>query len=372
MKKKIIFFSFATAVTIIIILITRNELLINLSQKEEENKVTQILKEKDNERYLSITYTTTDLSVETGRMMNFYTYNLENKMLENKAQIPFNSQYALGAVSLAKNKIYYSYNDVEEQGGTDHLYEYDLLKRQSFKLETENYAYNDVIPIDDKLLVTTVPIHAIGTAIFNLESRQFTYLYDKEDTGDGYRDFLFTTRPVPLNYDYRHKTFINVCVSEKEFYDEDIRSDRKPIVNNIALVDLDLKVKAEYKFERTLVEEIKAISLLSADRAIMATLSTDPSDMEHPFYTFYEISFSDQTCIEINSPMPKLNYIKNYITLDGGNSFYVLGSTIEGKSGLFYYESATNNIQPILLDEYGVNDIDNHVVNFCVMEGRDK
>lgn len=45
---------------------------------------------------VSITYTSQDFTVESGRMMTFYTYDPVTSVLENRAELPFESQYALG------------------------------------------------------------------------------------------------------------------------------------------------------------------------------------------------------------------------------------------------------------------------------------
>lgn len=115
-------------------------------------------------------------------MMNFYTYDLSSGKLDNKAQIPYDSQYALGVVSLSDHKIYYSGAGKKKDGSvrnsTDHLCEYNLLNEKSSVLEKENCAYNDIVPIgNEKLLVTTVPVHAIGTALFDLNTKTFSHLY---------------------------------------------------------------------------------------------------------------------------------------------------------------------------------------------------
>lgn len=107
----------------------------------------------EDKEYLSITYTTSDLSVDTGRMMNFYTYDLGSKKLENKAQIPFESGYALGTVDLSERKIYYTKSVGRAERNVDHLFEYDMEKQTSTMLENVHCAYNDIYLMGNRKLL---------------------------------------------------------------------------------------------------------------------------------------------------------------------------------------------------------------------------
>lgn len=334
----------------------------------------QTVQKKENPKqneYLSITYTSSDDSVKTGRMMHFYTYDLFSKKLEQKMQIPFDSQYALGVVSLSDNKIYYSAakeNESEDPGrSVDHLYEVDLSNKKSTLLETENCAYNDIIPIDGKLLVTTVPVHAIGTALFDLNTRTFSYLYEPSLTEDGYMDFLYTTRPLKLNYNFNYKTFVNVSVLEKNLYSLGVRTGKKPLKFHISLVDSALHVKNEYIFKlpSLLYDDVGAVAQISTDSAILMLKHTPPDNEEEEEYVFYKINFSKQSCKKIKSPFPDMLYIDSFVTIDNGKSYYISGYANRKTSGLFYYDCSNNDIKPILLDDYEKGD---HVVNFCLVE----
>lgn len=337
------------------------------TQENTTEEITAQESEPEQNGYLSITYTTSDSSVETERMMNFYTYDLATGKLDNRAQIPYSSQYALGVVSLSDNKIYYTHREINEIGNADHLYEYDILDGKSTLLETENRAYNDIVPINGNLLVTTVPAHAIGTAMFDLKEGTFSFLHKQSAKQDGYMDFPYTTRPVALNYNYQYESFINTEVIEDDLYDPDVRRGLKPLDFHISIVDVNFNVKSKYIFTvpSLMDSEVEAVAQTSSDTAIlMIDVPSTKAELETE-YEFYRINFSDQSCEKIDSPFPKMMYIDNFITVDNGKSYYVLGYTTEGISGLFYYDCSNNNVTPILLDDMEVND---HVVNYCFVK----
>lgn len=97
-------------------------------------------------------------------------------------------------------------------------------------------------------MLTTTPVHAIGTAIFDLGMKKFNYLYEMSLNEDGHMDFPYETEPlVRLNYNYKYGNFVNVYSKEEDHYDPQITTGEKPIKYRIALVDKDLNITAEYK-----------------------------------------------------------------------------------------------------------------------------
>lgn len=335
-------------------------------QKEERNVLI------DN-GYLSINYTTSDDSVASGRMMNMYTYDLATGELTNRAKIPYDSGYALGVTDLSKNKVYYSKMVGRDVRQVDRLHEYNLETKKSICLEEENCAYNDIVPIDNKLLVTTVPVHAIGTAMFDLNSGQFTYLYNKILNEDGYEDFPYETQPIALNYNFKYGTFVNVSCKEKALYNLKVRSGKKSLKYHISLVDKDFNVKGDFVIEvKSLLKSDIQAAVQITDHTVMVVERFDVNEKKKGVeseYKYYMIDYEKQTCKEIESPFPNMKYVRSMITVDEGKSYYIKGDNWNGDSGLFYYDCVTNELNPILLDYYDYeNDVDNHVVNFCLVE----
>lgn len=296
-------------------------------------------------------------------MIHFYTYGLESSKLEEKAQIPFRSQYALGVYHAQRDKVYYTYREVNEIGNGEHLYEYDLSSKTAAPLENVGCAYNDIIQVSDsKLLVTTKQAHAMGTALFDLDTRRFTYLYPKKMNREGYKDFLQTTNPSPLNYNYRYGTFINVSASEKASNSNSVRSGEKKLRHRVALVDKDLNILSTCIFKSLMGREISAAAQISPAKAIALVFECG---FDYDKTEFYEFNFTKHNFVQIDSPFPKMSYVKNFITVDDGKSFYVAGTQKKGVSGLFHYNCATDKVTPILLDEQE-GDQESHVVNFCL------
>lgn len=260
---------------------------------------------------------------------------------------------------------------MDSEGKTvDHLFEYDTANGMATMLEEDHCAYNDIIPVHDKLLLTTTPVHAVGTAAFDLKMKKYNYLYEMSLTEDGYMDFPYVTEPsVRLNYNYKYGRFVNVYSKEKDRYDPEIRGGEKPIEYHIALVDEDLNIITEYDhFFKSFVDyNVRAACQISSDCALVLmekTISDDEDSDAEVTYEFYIINFTEKSCKKVKSPFPQMKYIINFVTSDDGQSYYISGSCMDGTSGLFYYDCSTDDVKTILLDSLDGG----HVVNFCLID----
>jgi len=309
--------------------------------------------------YLSITFDTEDKSVPiTEKMMNFYTYDLKSKELLNKAQIPFSSQYALGAVSLRNNKVFYTKREENELGNYDHLYSYDLTTKTEELLETENRAYNDIVPIGDKLLVSAIR-KGNNPALFDLKNNKFEYLYENELYNE---DMYICSPPVPFGYNINTDKFLYVYVDTEQLYNPEYRkgdpSQKTPIPHHISLIDSDLNLQNTYTFNN---QQIQFATQIEDNKILCVTT-------EHPCATgkvsAYMLDMKKKRIEELNElPMPQMQTVLNCYTLDKGNSFYVFGRHIDGRSGVFYYDTKKNIIEEILID----TDI-GKVINFTLLK----
>ncbi len=316
--------------------------------------------------YLSITYTLPDPKAESGRKMVFYTYDLNNSALKEQAEIPFESQYALGCVDIKRGKVYYSAEDKEhgkfgsDVNGVDHLFEYDIKAKSAVVIEKENRAYNDIVLIDDKLLVTTIPLHAITTGMFDLNSRKFIFKSPKCRNEDGYIDYKYDTRPVKLNYNPKYKAFLNVCAVEDDLYDIGFRTGEKGIIYTINYINKDLDIITSIPFKiKDFNYEISAICQTSKNHALMLerVFSDDGSSTQ---LKYYDVDLSTKECKETESPFPDLVNVKNYFTVDGGKTFFIIGGKSGGEQGLLKYDSQSKKYETILKDTDT-----SHVVNCC-------
>lgn len=341
-------------------------------QKDQEKDISKAdtTEEKKSAEYLSITYTTEDFTVESGRMMTFYTYDPVTCELESKAEIPFESQYALGVVSVRDEKIYYTKTVGYEGRTVDHLFEYDMTNGMSTMLEDDHCAYNDLIPVQDKLLLTTTPVHAIGTAAFDLGKKKFDYLYEMSLNENGYMDFPYETEPlVRLNYNYKYGKFVNIYTKEKDRYDPKVSGGEKPMKYRVALVDKDLNITAEYRYlEKSFVDyNVRAACQTSSDCALVLIekdLWEDEDSDAEVKYEFYMINFSEKSCKKVKSPFPRMKYITNFVTSDDGKSYYISGTCMDGTSGLYYYDCSRDDVKIIMPNSVKGG----HVVNFCLID----
>lgn len=315
-------------------------------------------------RYLSITYDTNDTNDSTvsgtGKLMNFYTYELDTKELVNRAQIPFRSQYALGAVSLQNNKVYYTRREINDVGNPDRLYEYDLATKEAKQLESENRTYNDIVPIGGKLLVSAIK-RGTNPAVFDLDTGKFSYLYEKNGYGD---DKYFTSPPIPFGYNVNTKKFLYVYVDREQHYKPSYRkgepNGKTPIPHNITLMDIDFNNQETYTFQS---EEVQFATQISEEKIICTTT-------EHAFTSgkkrAYLLDIKKQELKELTSlPMPKMMHVYNCFTLDEGKTFYVAGRHEDKRSGVFLYDTETDNVEPILLDDAKTG---GHFINFTMLE----
>lgn len=311
--------------------------------------------------YLSITYDTDDLSVpDTEKMMNFYTYDLETEELTNNAQIPFASQYALGAVSLDDNKVYYTKRENNNLGSGDCLYSYDLTSKQEELLENENRAYNDIVPVNNTLLVSAVK-NGNNPAVFDLSTHKFKYLYEINGYGE---DKYICSPPVPFGYNVNTDKFLYVYADSKSHYDLDYRigypEDKTPIPYHVALISSDLENQEVYTFNN---QEVQYATQIDDNQVLCVTT-------DHPFASgnifAYMIDMKEKQITELDRlPMPKMTSVWNCYTLDKGKSFYVFGICEDGRSGVFHYDTQTDTVEDIILDTDS-----GHVVNFTLLNYR--
>ncbi len=316
----------------------------------------QVIPHAPQHPYLSITYVTNDPEVpETGKMMNFYTYDVGSNTLKKQAAIPYHSQYALGAVDLKRNKVYYTNREINEIGNADHIYEYDIASKQSVCLESENRAYNDIAVVGDKLLVSAIRA-GNNPAVFDLNTRQFTYLHEKK----GYEESRYAcSPPIPLGYNLNTQKFLYVYVEQERLYDKQYRSgeNQSTIPYHIALMDINLEHQQTYTFYE---EEVQYATQISENQILCQTTDGPHGTGNRKAYL---LDMSTQQLTQLDAmPMPKMASVMDCITIDNGKTFYVAGVSTDGTSGVFRYDTAQDLVEPILLDDAQGG----HFVNFTM------
>lgn len=315
--------------------------------------------------YLSITYGINDNTTDTGRRIQYYTYNIDEKKLDIRCSIPFAAQYGTGVVSLANQKVYYS----GRTGGNanDSLMEYDMKSKETKALENENATYNDIAIINNHTLLVTAISRENGCnwpATFDLNSKSFTYLYN----ANKFSDSLYSTRAGRINYNYIYNKFVDVFVNQDEFYSSKFRSNEVAINYNIALVSPDLLINKENTYsKKTKIANDVYMETQISDNLILLQVIDDSHDKR----LFYLADLKNKSIKEIDCPFSNALYIIDCVTLDQGNTYFVLGGFQNDKEevqkGLFYYDTHTKQAEPILMNN---DNNQGHVINFTIVGDR--
>lgn len=357
MKKKII--TFISIMSIIIIFCILYFLSVNngfIETTKSSNGKTTI------SPYVSITYGIDDDTTATGRRIQYYTYSIDKKNLDLQCSIPFAAQYATGVVSLANQKVYYSGRTGKNTN--DSINEYDIKTGETHALENENATYNDIAIVDNNTLLVTAISKKNGCnwpATFDLNSRTFTYLYDVNNISDS----LYSTRAGRINYNYIYNKFVDVFVNQDEFYLPKFRLNEVAIDYNIALVSPDLLINKENIFaKKTKIADDIYMQTQISDNSILLQVIDDVDGKR----LFYLVDLVNKSIKEIDCPFKNAIYITDCLTLDQGNTYFVLGGFQNGKgnqeNGLFYYDTNTEQAEPILMNN---DSIQGRVINFTVV-----
>ncbi len=325
----------------------------------------------DDNPYISITYVRDNPQNATGLDMVFLTYDLATKQLREECNIPYDSKYASGVVSLHNNTVYYSQrSDSADPSSPDNLCAYDMSSRQSTVLENENFSYNDIALIGkDKLLVVALTnSHIITPAVFDISSGTFSYSADvNEEPLD-----LYTSGPQDINYNYRFNRFLQVYYNVEAESSEGYHSFEDAIDNYIAVVSDDLQKKPSEIFSAlfTAAQEIEWVTQLTEQEFLVQVRVTD-IEAEVGFPTWHDhytliLNGDESTFEKIETPFPNASSINHCLTIDGGKTYFCTGRFTNDNGlderGLFIYNCETDGITPILTDsETG------HVVSFVAV-----
>lgn len=338
---------------------------------QEQDDPTGDSGERQDTSYLSITYGRDNSDNFTGREMLFYTYDLAEKQLTEEAIIPFDAKYASGVVSKADQKVYYSRRaEPENINANDSLYAYDMRTGETAVLETENSSYNEITMLDaDTLLVMAVTReHPIMPARFDLKTRTFTYLPEKNNEPIT----LYTSNDSPINYNYRTKSFITIYQNEEEKISPAYHAFEMEINTYIALIDRDLTKTHVFPVSLLLGQFIDDAVQISENELLVERTDDIFNDATGELITerrFYSLLFNADgtaTFTPTESPFPVEKVRKHgYRTVDGGKTWYlILGDKGDADGGLYTYDSETKELTPILLNDPAV---EGYVINFSIV-----
>ncbi|RDU21754.1 hypothetical protein [Anaerosacchariphilus polymeriproducens] len=197
-----------------------------------------------------------------------------------------------------------------------------------------------------------------------MNSRTFTYLYDANNISDS----LYSARAGRINYNYIYNKFVDVFVNQDEFYSSKFNSNEVAIDYNIALVspNLLLNTKSIFAKKMKIANDVYMATQIS-DNSILVQVDDDVEGKQF----FCLIDLVNKSIKEIDCPFKNVTYITDCVTLDQGKTYFVLGgfknSNEVQKNGLFYYDTNTEQAEPILTN----NDSNQgHVINFTVVGSR--
>ena len=330
----------------------------------EEHPEQVSLTGEDTHPYISITYGRDNPDNTTGRDMVFYTYDMVTRELKQECVIPFDSQYACGVVSKAKNTVYYSgRSEPDNLSSCDGLWAYNIGTGKSELLENKNWSYNSIIVMEsDRLLVMAMTKeHPILPAVFDLRTKTFTYMPDV----NGEPFDLYNCGPTELGYNYGTGEIVSIYQNEDESYQSEYLGNEIPINTYISVASRDMVKDPERTFSLSLKTEDDVMSATQVSEnellVVIDHMDWDTLDTESRLYSLvYENG--EGTLTPADSPYP---HSRDWKTVDGGKTFYfMLQSEDEPERGLYSYYKETGELTPILP---GDPESSGHVVNFSIL-----
>lgn len=321
--------------------------------------------EQEDSPYLSITYMRDNPDTVSGREIVFYTYDINSKTLKEECIVPCDSSYASGVVSKYDNVVYYSSNtEPGNYSGGNCLWVYDLETGKASILNGENHEYNDILLLDENTLLTMMVTyeHPIMPVLLDLETKEFTYMADANN-----EPFIYTsgaTQPI-----YNYKTGMFTCIYWNEDEERgDYSSFNASIDHYLTVVSSDLVKNPDKIFTHNArIDEMNMISAvqISENELLVAMENMIHFELQREYYS---VIFEENktTFTKVDCPYPHADYISNLYTIDEGKTFfmYIHGDHFGNHSGIYSYDTETEELVPILLNTPENN---GHYVNFSIV-----
>jgi hypothetical protein len=291
----------------------------------------------------------------------YYTYDLVTKELQEICVLPHLSGYTAGVVSLWDDAVYFSMREYDRSN--DRICKYDIKSGKMAFIEDENFTYNDFTLIDENtlLLVTSTRERTLTPALFDIESKKFTYMADANE-----EDFtLYTSGPILLNYNYLYEEFAWLYFKLSDRDSDAYHSTEGAIDHNFIMISKDLK-KSDTIFttQFTALQQISFLTQISEGTVLVkfieiVSIFEDPvsksgfiEDIGEERYYHLTFDSGHTSFVEIENPFPAATSVTQCLTFDGGKTYYCCGSFLLDnvrRSGLFIYDCDTDEITPILL-----------------------
>ena len=315
--------------------------------------------------YISITYGRDNPDNFTGRDMVFYTYDLVTKELKEECVIPFDSGYASGVVSKYDNAVYYSSSIVPgDRSKGNCLWVYDIESGKSSIINDENHNYNQILLLNPDTLFVMMRTnkHPIMPVLLDLNTKDFTYMADVNN-----EPFTYTSGATIPIYNYKTKKFTCIYWNDDEARG-DYNSGLVAIDNYVALVSDNLLKDPDKIFTHSAkVTDRNMISAVQiSDNELIVTMENKIEfDLIQKYYLLV-FGEDETTFTEIDCPYPHADYVANLCTIDEGKTFYfyLYGDHFGNPSGIYSYDTESEELTPILLNDPETN---GHYVNFSIV-----
>lgn len=335
----------------IIVLSSCNTFVLQLDNK----------KTVDNEPYISIVFGRDNSNNISGRETVFYTYDINSKRINEECVIPFESSYASGVVSRSNSMVFYQSNIIPgDYGSGNGIWAYNLKNKEKSLICDEIHEYNDILQINsDTLLVMMVTDkHVIMPALFDIKTREFTYMADANN-----EPFIYTCGSTYPYYNYETNEITCIFWNEEESYSKEYLSFKRKI-NHYLAVTSDILVKDKERIF-TWSSQINDYNMLSAaqiskNKFLVTMINEVELDKSPEYYilTFEEgkTSFTKTEC-----PYPYAKYVGNICAINEGETFffYMYGDENGNPDGVYSYNIKTKELIPILLNTPETN-------GFCI------
>lgn len=300
--------------------------------------------------FLSITYKVEDSSAPYGWTIQYYLYDTSSKELTLAAEIPFNADYAVGAVSPFSGEVYYASRSGDETSDDD-LLAYNPKTEERRVIDTGKWSYNDICVIDkDHLLVTAVKDRSIQPAIIELSTGMYTDLMPQP--------LSYMTEPyVPIHYNYQFGTFVNYYTNVIDPSWEDFfayHAEEAEAENYISLMSCDPTVQDNkvYTFPLT-IRYVVDLAIQTSQTDVLLRIIDISGETEARYYTL-DFAPNEPVLTQIDNPFPEDMILSSAVAANGENTFYCKGlyrNKGETESGVFYWDANDNTVEPILLNK---------------------
>ncbi|MGG1659233.1 hypothetical protein [Brevibacillus sp. NRS-1366] len=265
-----------------------------------------------------------------GVSLVLFRYSIADNKMAELFKIPIDAGYPVAFADIRNNKAYFSNSISGDE--SDNLYEYDLQTSASKQLTSGKFLFNDMFIVDDKMFVNVAPQYATVTqpAIFDLKTKQFTYLNPNDDD----------TWYQSLSYNYSTKKLLSLTTSDSVMRSYNVVAVTHIRPKTLYLMDVNLgNYEPIYHTDQF---EIRLTRQLDANRILM---TTDPHMGSSEPRTLKMLNIDSKEVIDFD--VPGIKEVKSFYPRDHAEGLFILGMDYNNQYGLFYYDMVKKNVSNV-------------------------